>query len=347
MSEPFSQGEDHPACGICPSKRLPREEFVVYDRPSWECPFDPADGFRYTADRTPACVHPDAGLVRWLDAAMDADRIVAAGLDDDGGPHPLAGWVHTRDTAHMLAWALNGTTPPALAGRLPRPRRGPVAPSPQLATGDRAVFFDRLRATTEHAARQGERGVLLHRQALYLASYDRSPDAAAWTAHPPRTPRRPRPPGLVTAVGRRPLHRDRPGPARRPAAPARLHRPRPGRRRHRRGREAELLGAVAGRNGRPAERRHVHARPRPGRLGRADPAARLAVGLVEAPGFVDLYAHSLHALLVVAPWLPQAAGPLASPLRERTAQLLDGVQLSARSRRELGRVHYVLDNNRT
>ncbi|MFI6730771.1 hypothetical protein NRF20_00325 [Streptomyces sp. R-74717] len=58
MSEPFSQGEDHPACGICPSKRLPREEFVVYDRPSWECPFDPADGFRYTADRTPACVHP-------------------------------------------------------------------------------------------------------------------------------------------------------------------------------------------------------------------------------------------------------------------------------------------------
>ncbi|WP_405691505.1 hypothetical protein [Streptomyces sp. NBC_00057] len=73
----------------------------------------------------------------------------------------------------------------------------------------------------------------------------------------------------------------------------------------------------------------------------------LATGLVEAPGFVDLYAHSLHVLLAVAPWLPQAAGPLASPLRERTAQLLDGVHLSARSRRELGRVHYVLDNNRT
>ncbi|AVI00062.1 hypothetical protein C5L38_33840 (plasmid) [Streptomyces sp. WAC00288] len=59
MSEPFAQGEDHPACGICPSKRLPREEFVVYSRPSWECPFDPADGLRYTLkDRTPACVHP-------------------------------------------------------------------------------------------------------------------------------------------------------------------------------------------------------------------------------------------------------------------------------------------------
>ena len=58
MSESFAQGEDHPACGICPSKRLPREAFVVYDRPSWECPFNPEDGFRYTADGTPACVHP-------------------------------------------------------------------------------------------------------------------------------------------------------------------------------------------------------------------------------------------------------------------------------------------------
>lgn len=66
----------------------------------------------------------DVALVPWLDAAMHADRIIAAGLDDEvGGPHPLAGWVHTRNTAHMLAWALNGTVPPALAGRLPRPAR--------------------------------------------------------------------------------------------------------------------------------------------------------------------------------------------------------------------------------
>jgi hypothetical protein len=126
----------------------------------------------------------DASLVQWLDAAMDADRIIAAGLDSDvDGPHPLAGWVHTRDTAHMLAWALNGIVPPALAGRLPKPRRGPVAAAPQLAAADRAVFFDHLRDTTEHAATLGEPGALLHRQALYLASYDRGPDAAGWTAH--------------------------------------------------------------------------------------------------------------------------------------------------------------------
>ncbi|MGW4699708.1 hypothetical protein [Streptomyces sp. NPDC004285] len=46
----------------------------------------------------------------------------------------------------------------------------------------------------------------------------------------------------------------------------------------------------------------------------------LARGLYVAPGYVDLYAHTLWALMVRFPWLPQAAGPLAGPLRERTAQ---------------------------
>ncbi|MFI8351427.1 hypothetical protein [Streptomyces sp. NPDC085596] len=84
--------------------------------------------------RVPA-LGADVTLVPWLDAAMDADRIIEAALNgygDAGGPHPLAGWAHTRDTAHMLAWTLNGTVPPKLAGRLPRPRRGPVAAAPQL-----------------------------------------------------------------------------------------------------------------------------------------------------------------------------------------------------------------------
>ncbi|MER6103668.1 XRE family transcriptional regulator [Streptomyces sp. NPDC001832] len=290
----------------------------------------------------------DAGLVRWLDAAMDADRIVAAGLDDDGGPHPLAGWVHTRDTAHMLAWALNGTTPPALAGRLPGPRRGPVAPSPQLATGDRAVFFDRLRATTEHAARQGESGVLLHRQALYLASYDHSPDAAAWTAHTLH--------GRRDVLARRGWSPQWAAARSTATALARLGDPQP------------LLDfidrALAGDDTAEAANLNYWALwlgalpvPQSDDTFMCDRGLSgwdaltllrgLAVGLVEAPAFVDLYAHSLHALLAVAPWLPQAAGPLSSPLRERTAQLLDGVHLSARSRRELGRVHYVLDNNRT
>nr|AAZ77670.1 unknown [Streptomyces antibioticus] len=91
------------------------------------------------------------------------------------------GGAHPGHRAHA-GLALNGTIPPTLARRSPRPRRGPVAVAPQLAAADRGVFFDRLRDTTEAAARQGEDGVL-HRQALYLASYDRGPDAAAWTAH--------------------------------------------------------------------------------------------------------------------------------------------------------------------
>ncbi|WP_330335817.1 hypothetical protein OHS33_39480 (plasmid) [Streptomyces sp. NBC_00536] len=55
---PFVTNPDHLSCGICPALRLPREAFVVFDRPSRECPFNPADGHRYTADGTPACVHP-------------------------------------------------------------------------------------------------------------------------------------------------------------------------------------------------------------------------------------------------------------------------------------------------
>lgn len=84
------------------------------------------------ADRTPL------GL---LDAAMDADRIIGAALDPSVRLelHPLAGWVHTRDTAHMIAWAVDGAPPPAL--RRPSPsRRGPVATAPLMARKSGAPF---------------------------------------------------------------------------------------------------------------------------------------------------------------------------------------------------------------
>ncbi|MFE9483916.1 hypothetical protein ACFYNM_35665 [Streptomyces spororaveus] len=124
----------------------------------------------------------DATIVDLLDAAMDADRIIAATLQPAKESHPLAEWVHTRDTAHMLAWALTGTRPPSLAG-IPSPRRrGPAAASPLLPAPDRSAFFERLRTTAEAAPRTDPQGVLLHRQALYLTSYDKSPEAVAWTA---------------------------------------------------------------------------------------------------------------------------------------------------------------------
>ncbi|WP_406399725.1 hypothetical protein OH805_11685 [Streptomyces sp. NBC_00879] len=60
MAEPFVDGDVlHLACGICPSRRLAVGEFDVFERPTKECPFNPADGHRYTADGTPVCVHPD------------------------------------------------------------------------------------------------------------------------------------------------------------------------------------------------------------------------------------------------------------------------------------------------
>ncbi|MFI6607124.1 hypothetical protein [Streptomyces sp. NPDC050507] len=60
MAEPFVNDDVlHRACGICPSRSRAVGEFDVFERPSRECPFNPADGHRYTADGTPVCVHPD------------------------------------------------------------------------------------------------------------------------------------------------------------------------------------------------------------------------------------------------------------------------------------------------
>lgn len=68
---------DHPACGTCPGRRMSRPAFVVYDRPSRACPFDPADGYRYTADGLPACVHPHK-------IGVAADRVAPPGGDVPG-----------------------------------------------------------------------------------------------------------------------------------------------------------------------------------------------------------------------------------------------------------------------
>ncbi|MFJ9818789.1 hypothetical protein ACIRU3_26760 [Streptomyces sp. NPDC101151] len=60
MAEAFVSGDAlHLACGICPSRRFPVGEFDVFERPTKDCPFDPADGHRYTADGVPVCVHPE------------------------------------------------------------------------------------------------------------------------------------------------------------------------------------------------------------------------------------------------------------------------------------------------
>ncbi|MGW7102862.1 hypothetical protein [Streptomyces sp. NPDC054838] len=76
-----------------------------------------------------------------------------------------------------------------------------------------------------------------------------------------------------------------------------------------------------------------------------DPVAllrALADGMHLAPGYVDLYAHSLWALLTAHPWLPRALPELAASLDTRTERLLGDGVISQRSKRELGALHYVL-----
>ncbi len=68
----------------------------------------------------------DPGLLVLLDEALDADAVLSHALAgppaEDVREHPLFSWVVTRDTTHMLAWALAGvprppsrTPPPPLA----------------------------------------------------------------------------------------------------------------------------------------------------------------------------------------------------------------------------------------
>lgn len=286
----------------------------------------------------------DAGVVGLLDPAMDADQIIGAGLapPEEGELHPLAAWVHTRDTAHMLAWALTGVSPPALAGRIPAPRRGPSASAPLLVSGDRGRFFEHLRETAE-SARRGTGGVLLHRQAVYLASYDRGPQAVSWTAQALQARR-----GVLARRGWSEHWAEARSTA---AALARLGDPQP------------LLDfierSLAGDDTAEAANLNYWAYWLGGvRLPQADDGFMrdrdptgwdpvtllrgLTYGLHYAPGYADLYAHTLWALLTAHPWLPQASGLLVRELEERTGRLLDGRGISERSRRELSTVHYVL-----
>ncbi|WP_370414191.1 XRE family transcriptional regulator [Streptomyces fradiae] len=287
----------------------------------------------------------DPAVVGWLDSAMDADQIIAAALEPTGdiSLHPLAAWVHTRDTAHMLAWALTGVSPPGLTDRAPLPRRGPVAAGPLLASADRVQFFQHLRATAE-AARSGSGGsTLLHRQALYLASYDRGPESASWTAHALHARR-----GVLATRGWSESWAEARSTA---TALARLGDPQPLLDFIERSLADDDTAEAANLNYwaywlggvrlPQADDRFMQDRE----LSGWDPVTLLrglTYGMHHAPGYVDLYIHTLWALLTTHPWLPQASPRLAHDLAGRVAQVLDERGTSERSRRELHTVHYVL-----
>ncbi|WP_241691572.1 XRE family transcriptional regulator [Streptomyces sp. GZWMJZ-114] len=275
---------------------------------------------------------------------MDADRILAVGLTghDEADEHPLAGWVHTRATAHMLAWALDGTAPPALADHLGKAgRRGPVARSPHLSAPERTVFFDHLRNVSEHPDAAPS---LLRRQSLYLASYDQAPDTAAWTAL-----------GLRHRTGRARGGSPEWAETRSVAtALARLGDPQPlltfiERGMHDDAAEAANLNYMAlwhSALGTPQADDHFMLDQS---LSGWDPLTllrQLAIRVTPSPGFVDLHAHSLWALVEAYPWLPMAAPRLGPHLRSEVSRLLDGPGLSPRARRELAHIHYIFGTTR-
>ncbi len=277
-------------------------------------------------------------------AAMDADRILTAVLHPPAEPadHPLAGWVQSRETAHLVAWAVCGIIPPALRSRAIRPRRAP-----------------RRRRTP---------------------ALGRRPDGLLRPASPDARKRRPSRGTRTAPAPPEPLPRLlRPGPRRRGLgrAGAAHHAPGPGSARlhaavdrgpHRRdgrrppGRPVPLYDFVdalaADQHGELANLAYwaywlgstPPTQPDDAFLHRPEPTAwspphlfqRLAGSLHDAPGTVDLCVHSLHTLLHLHPWLPLADPASARHLRERAVELLDAGVLSPVSRRDIESVHYRL-----
>lgn len=291
----------------------------------------------------------DPMVLGLLEPAMDADRLISTALEppSEVEQHPLAGWVHTRATAHMINWAVNGTTPPALTRRPSPARHGPVATAPLLPSEARTAFFAHLRRTVEAAERARDGLILLRRQALYLTSYDRAEEADVWMAHALHRRR-----DALTTRGWSAHWAEARSTA---AALARRGDPVPLLDFIARGIADDDAAEAANLNywaywlGATHQPQADDTFTRDQCRAEWDPVTllrRLSAGLHQAPGYVDLYAHTLWALLEAHQWLPRAASDLARTLGERTAVLLDEGRISPRARQELSTVHYVLRDHR-
>jgi DNA-binding transcriptional regulator YiaG len=125
-------------------------------------------------------------LLFQLDMALEADRFVGYVLGTEPGKvgtedHPLASWVITRPFTDLVAWPFTKTAPSAMAGvARGTGRRGPVATSPSLLPDERAHFFEHLKVMAERADTERVDGMLLRRQAHYVASFDDTAETADW-----------------------------------------------------------------------------------------------------------------------------------------------------------------------
>ncbi|GAA4952505.1 hypothetical protein GCM10023205_12120 [Yinghuangia aomiensis] len=286
-------------------------------------------------------------LLAMFDDAMEADAVIGHALTQRADisnvdQHPLGSWVFTRATTHMIAWALNGS-PPAALPRSPQgsaPRRGPAPLAPSLPASEKAALFTHLREAAAVAQRAGEHGALLRRQALYLCSYDAAGDTHAW---------------LADMRAARPRRTARSGPEWADTRSVATSLTRYG---DRDALHAFILACANDEANETANLAYWAYWLGLDPLPRADdsfmaartPSAwegvpllrRLADRLDPSLGCIDLNVHSVWALLALHKGVLLADRALLADLGDRVDRLLDSSTVSARSRRELESVHYVL-----
>lgn len=289
----------------------------------------------------------DPALLAMLDDALEADAVIGHAIEYRCTPqsldqHPLAHWVFTRATTHMIAWSLNGVPPAALPAPrgAAKTRRGPARTAPLLSQPEKAELFASLREAAAVAQDTGEAGALLRRQALYLCSYEDQADTHAWLADmragPPRRPSRSAPAwadrrSVATSLTR---YGDR------DALHAFIHACT-----HDEHSETANLNYWAywlGLDPLPQSDDTFMMTRSPNVWDGVSLLRGLADRLDPDLGCIDLNVHTVWSLIALRKGLLQADADLNADLERRVARLLDSSVVSAQSRRELESVHYVL-----
>jgi transcriptional regulator with XRE-family HTH domain len=293
----------------------------------------------------------DSRLLSALDDAAEADYVLSYALATEPGEsqpavHPLACWVPKRSFAYMLAWPFTGQRPIALDHQGLRSRRGPVAQGPALTLEERMRFFQHLRLTAERSYADREldetSGILLRRNVYYSLSWNPGSETTAWLRE------------LEQREARVPRRFDTWSPSWTAARSLVVARARQGDKEPLRYfiRTALSSDACQAANlnywaywiGETADT-YSSDEFMAGDLGPWPGMAllrRFADNLVAAEPLVDLYVHSLWALLERRGRLLEDDPQLARILADRGETLLGEGALSGQSRRELEQVHYGL-----
>jgi transcriptional regulator with XRE-family HTH domain len=294
----------------------------------------------------------DGRLLDAIDTAMEADYLLAHALavePEDVQPeaHPLAAMVNTGLLVDMLTWPFTERAPVLLRDLAHAPRRGPVASAPSLATGEKDRFYRHLRAAAERST-VGRSGfqvnrVLLRRQVYYLVALDQRPEASAWLSDMERVEQR--------HAGRL----DGWSPAWVGARSLAVSRSRQGDREPLRyfievglrsdECEAANLNYWAYWAGETTGTHHADTFMATGDLGPwrgTTLLRRLSENLLAADPYVDLCVHSVWALLERRAQILEDDLALACSLGELAQVLLDQGDISARARKELEQVHFLV-----